>query len=112
VFAILGLRSLYFFLAGLIRYFRYLKVGLAFVLVFIGLKMLIDPHTPDVPPGEVVLPHVPEPRWFQMEIPIGTSLAVVGSIILMSILCSVIAARRGEQAGPAAKPETSDPKRS
>ena len=110
VFAILGLRSLYFFLAGLIRYFRYLKVGLAFVLVFIGLKMLVDPHIPEVSPGDMVLPHIPEPRWFQMEIPIGTSLAVVGSIILMSILCSVIAARPHERAGPAAKPETSDPK--
>ena len=44
VFAILGLRSLYFVLAGAITYFRYLKVGLAFVLVFIGLKMLLDPH--------------------------------------------------------------------
>ena len=44
VFAILGLRSLYFVLANLIGYFRYLKLGLSFVLVFIGLKMLVDPH--------------------------------------------------------------------
>jgi tellurite resistance protein TerC len=110
VFAILGLRSLYFFLAGLIRYFRYLKVGLAFVLVFIGLKMLVDPHIPEVPPGEMFLLHVPEPRWFQLEIPASTSLAVVGSIILTSILCSIIAARREEQGEPGAKPEPPAPK--
>jgi tellurite resistance protein TerC len=40
VFAILGLRSLYFLLAGAIGYFRYLKVGLSLVLVFIGFKMV------------------------------------------------------------------------
>ena len=56
VFAILGLRSLYFVLAGAIAYFRYLKYGLSLVLVFIGVKMLLDPHD-----------HTP--RWFQMEIP-------------------------------------------
>ena len=44
VFAILGLRSLYFLLAGALGYFRYLKIGLSVVLVFIGAKMLIDPH--------------------------------------------------------------------
>ena len=44
IFAILGLRSLYFVLAGAIGYFRYLKIGLSVVLVFIGVKMLLDPH--------------------------------------------------------------------
>src|SRR5438128_6006409 len=43
IFAILGLRSLYFVLAGALRYFRYLKVGLSLVLVFIGCKILLDP---------------------------------------------------------------------
>ena len=81
VFAILGLRSLYFVLAGAIRYFRYLKYGLALVLVFIGVKMLIDPH--DNPP-----------RWFQADIPISVSLIVVAGIILVSIALSVAAAWR------------------
>ena len=81
VFAILGLRSLYFVLAGAIRYFRYLKFGLALVLVFIGVKMLIDPH--DNPP-----------RWFQADIPISVSLMVVAGIILISIATSVAVARR------------------
>ncbi len=110
VFAILGLRSLYFFLAGLIRYFRFLKVGLAFVLVFIGLKMLIDPHTPELPAGEPPPAHLAEPRWFQMEIPIGASLAVVGTIILTSILCSVVAARREPRAGSSRKLATTESK--
>ena len=81
VFAILGLRSLYFVLAGAIRYFRYLKYGLALVLVFIGVKMLIDPH--DNPP-----------RGFQADIPISVSLIVVAGIILISITLSVTAAWR------------------
>lgn len=81
VFAILGLRSLYFVLAGAINYFRYLKVGLSAVLIFIGIKMLIDP-------GES------QPQWFQYDIPTSTSLIVVASIILLSIIASVISARR------------------
>jgi len=82
VFAILGLRSLYFVLAGALDYFRYLKVGLSFVLVFIGLKMLLDPH------GES------PPYWFQVEVPISVSLLVVGGIILLSIVFSLAAGRR------------------
>lgn len=80
VFAILGLRSLYFLLAGAINYFRYLKLGLALVLVFIGVKMLIDPH--DAPP-----------KWFQVEVPVDISLIVVGSIISIAIISSIIATR-------------------
>ncbi len=80
VFAILGLRSLYFVLAGAIEYFRYLKVGLSFVLIFIGGKMLLDPH--DQPP-----------KWFQVDIPSSVSLLVVGAIIATSIAVSVVAGR-------------------
>jgi tellurite resistance protein TerC len=81
VFAILGLRSLYFVLAGAIGYFRFLKLGLSIVLVFIGVKMLLDPHER-------------EPMWFQFEIPISTSLLIVAGIILASIGASVIARHR------------------
>jgi len=42
VFAILGLRSLYFALAGSLKYFTYLHYGLAAILVFVGVKMLIS----------------------------------------------------------------------
>jgi tellurite resistance protein TerC len=82
VFAILGLRSLYFVLAGVIGYFRYLKIGLSVVLVFIGIKMIVDP--PDVGPK---LP-------FQVDIPIWFSLLGVGVIISSSIGLSIIAAYR------------------
>jgi len=74
VFAILGLRSLYFVLANAICYFRYLKVGLSVVLIFIGAKMLaVDWVGP---------------------VPIGVALGVVGGIILLSIAASVIAGCR------------------
>lgn len=43
VFAILGLRALYFLLAGVLETFQYLKVGLALVLIFVGAKMLVEP---------------------------------------------------------------------
>jgi tellurite resistance protein TerC len=82
VFAILGLRSLYFVLAGAISYFRYLKFGLSAVLIFIGIKMLIDP-------GES-----PPRWWFQVDIATSTSLIVVAGIILLSMIASVISAQR------------------
>lgn len=95
VFAILGLRSLYFVLAGAIEYFRYLKVGLSVVLVFVGVKMLLDPHD------------APRPRWWQMEIPTAVSLLVVAGILLTAILLSVEATRREKRAAAeaAAKPK-------
>ena len=83
VFAILGLRSLYFVLANLIGYFRFLKLGLSFVLVFIGLKMLLDPH------GGGVVDEAHKPMWFQLEMPTGVALGVVGSILACSILLSL-----------------------
>ena len=91
VFAILGLRSLYFVLAEAIAYFRYLKVGLSFVLAFIGIKMLLDPHLEEVArtAGEV-----PDLKWYQLEIPTSLSLTVVGGIIGFSIVVSVVAAWR------------------
>jgi tellurite resistance protein TerC len=81
VFAILGLRSLYFVLAGAIDYFRYLKIGLSIVLAFIGAKMLLDPH------GQ-------EPSGIQVKIPTGVSLLVVAAIILTSIALSIAATQR------------------
>jgi len=87
VFAILGLRSLYFVLADAIRYFRYLKAGLSLVLVFIGVKMLLDPHDRE------------PPLWFQVEIPISISLLVVAGIILISITLSVIVERQQKRSG-------------
>jgi len=69
IFAILGLRSLYFALSGIMGLFRFLKVGLAVILVFIGVKMLIE-------------------HW--LKITTGTSLAVIGGVLTASILMSVL----------------------
>lgn len=70
IFAILGLRSLYFAVSGIMGFFRYLKVGLAIVLAFVGTKMLLS--------------------YFHLEIPILISLATVLTILLVSILASII----------------------
>lgn len=85
VFAILGLRSMYFLLAGALGYFRHLKIGLSVVLIFIGVKMLLDPH------GH-------EPKWFQIQISTAISLFVVAAILLISIMSSVTAALREKKA--------------
>jgi tellurite resistance protein TerC len=69
--AILGLRALYFLLAGTLQYFQYLDEGLALTVMFIGAKMLAAPWVP---------------------ISTGVSLAVVGGIIALSILISIIKA--------------------
>jgi tellurite resistance protein TerC len=87
VFAILGLRSLYSVLAGAIGSFKYLKPALSAVLVFIGTKMLLDPH--DLPP-----------RGIQVQIPTSVSLLVVAGLILLSILLSILAGRHEKDRPP------------
>jgi len=69
VFAIMGLRALYFLLAGVLDRLRYLDAGLALVLMFIGGKMI----------GE---------RW--VHIPVSVSLGVVGGILLIALLASLL----------------------
>ena len=80
VFAVLGLRSLYFLLAGAIGKFRHLKSGLAAVLVFVGVKMLLDPHDR-------------APLWFQCKIPTTVSLLVILLIVAVAIGRSTAARR-------------------
>lgn len=76
VFAILGLRSLYFLLAGVVDKFYYLKLGLSVVLVFVGIKMvMIDFY----------------------KIPVGLSLGVIASILTVSIVASLFRAKRLEK---------------
>jgi tellurite resistance protein TerC len=70
VFAILGLRALYFLLAGLLGYLRYLGVGLALVLLFIGTKMIVEP-------------------WWHISV--GLSLGFVGGILLLTVVISLLA---------------------
>jgi len=71
VFAILGLRSMYFLLAGVVEKFRYLRTGLAIVLTFIGLKMLI------VALGY----HIP--IWFSL---VFVAIVLVGSVIASLVI--------------------------
>ncbi len=73
IFAILGLRSLYFVLASVINTFHYLKIGLSVVLMFVGLKMIIHDFFP---------------------VPILISLLVVAGVLFTSIIASVIRLRR------------------
>jgi tellurite resistance protein TerC len=72
IFAILGLRAMFFLLAGVVHKFRFLKYGLGLVLVFVGLKM-------------VWLNHI-----FGGHFPIGWSLAIISTLIGGSILVSFI----------------------
>ncbi|MBA3976385.1 MAG: hypothetical protein C0504_19430 [Candidatus Solibacter sp.] len=69
IFAILGLRALYFVLAGVMGQFHFLRVGLALVLVFVGFKMVLT----DI-----------------YKVPIGASLAVVASLIAGSVALSLL----------------------
>jgi tellurite resistance protein TerC len=78
IFAIMGLRALYFLLADMADRFHLLKYGLAIVLVFIGGKMLIAP-------------------WFHL--PIQWSLAIVGSIIAVSVALSLTLSRPDDTGG-------------
>lgn len=69
VFAVLGLRALYFLLAGVLDRLRYLDAGLALVLIFVGAKMLAE-------------------RW--VHIPVQVSLVVVAGILLISLVASLL----------------------
>ncbi len=75
VFAILGLRSLYFALSGIEKYFHYLKYGLALILVFVGAKMCLADY---------------------YKFPIDVSLIVIVSLLFLSIFASMIFPKKGE----------------
>ena len=79
-FAILGLRSLYFFLADLKDRFRYLTHGLSIVLVFVGVKLLLGP-------------------WIHL--PAWTSLVVIVGVLGSAVAVSLVQARREERGGGA-----------
>jgi tellurite resistance protein TerC len=73
IFAIMGLRALYFLLADMADRFHLLKFGLAFVLMFVGIKMLVV-------------------KW--MHVPTSVSLLVIGGLLASSIIASLIATRK------------------
>jgi len=69
IFAILGLRSLYFAVSGVMQLFRYLNIGLALILAFVGCKMLVSGY---------------------VTIPIGLSLGIIGTVLAASVVASVL----------------------
>jgi len=82
VFAILGLRSLYFALGGMLEKFRYLKVALALVLMVVGVKMLVA-------------------KWLKEMLGSGFNFYLLGVVLLIlgaGVAVSLIADRRGEKA--------------
>ena len=80
VFAILGLRALYFLLAGVVEMFRYLHYGLAAILGFVGLKMI----------AEWAIPHEEGTHL----VPVWVSLLVIAALLAVSIAASVIVSSR------------------
>jgi tellurite resistance protein TerC len=74
IFAILGLRALYFLLAGMLGKFRYLKVGLGLVLAFVGIKMLVM-------------------DW--VKFPVALSLGIVGGLLALSVGASLLFPGKG-----------------
>ncbi len=87
IFAILGLRSLYFALAGIMRLFHYLPYGLSAILVFVGVKMLLT----DL-----------------YKIPIVVALGTVASILIISVIASMLWPPKAEvDAAAAGRPQTS-----
>ncbi|GAB3971624.1 TerC family protein [Actinoallomurus acanthiterrae] len=89
-FALMGLRQLYFLLRGLLDRLVYLSKGLAFILAFIGIKLVLEAmHT-------TWFPHVPE-------ISTGLSLAVIGATMFVTTVASLIKARQSPNAMDAVK---------
>jgi tellurite resistance protein TerC len=77
VFAVLGLRALYFVLEGLVDCFVYLHYGLAAILVFVGAKFVA--------------------QGFGLQIPILASLLLIAAVITFTIVASLIATRGGKR---------------
>jgi len=76
VFAILGLRALYFALAGIVKYFRFLKYGLAAILIFVGTKMIISGF---------------------YKFPVSWSLAIIVGILALSVIVSLAITDKSNQ---------------
>src|SRR5213079_2645570 len=92
VFAILGLRTFYFLLAGVVEKFHYLRIGLGIVLSFIGFKMLLPVLTKIVSAGLVAIGYntwASDVKSF-IDIPIGIALGFVGVVLLSSVAASLI----------------------
>ena len=86
IFAILGLRALYFALAAVAKYFTYLKYGLGIILSFVGIKMLLAMNEYVNEFGKLLGLNINMPH---IEIPTPWSLAIIFGVLVMSMLLSV-----------------------
>lgn len=75
IFAILGLRALYFAIAGVMRLFHHLHYGLSFILAFVGVKMLLADF---------------------YHIPVGAALGVIAGVLVLSVIASMIWPKAGD----------------
>jgi tellurite resistance protein TerC len=94
IFAILGLRALYFALAAVAKYFAYLKYGLGIILSFVGVKMLLAMNEYVNALGRLIgidinMPHI--------EVPTLLSLAIIFGVLALSMLLSVVITRKKRQ---------------
>ncbi|MFT3861664.1 TerC family protein [Micropruina sp.] len=88
VFALMGLRQLYFLIGGLLQRLVYLSVGLSFILAFIGVKLVLHAMHEY---------HVDE-RWgFSVDVPIWLSLMVIIGTLVITTVASLIKSRRDDQ---------------
>ena len=94
IFAILGLRALYFALAAVAKYFKFLKYGLGVILIFVGIKMLLAMN--EYLNGALGLiginAHIPH-----IEVPTPISLAVIFGLLVLSMLLSVVVTKREKE---------------
>ena len=96
IFAIMGLRSMYFALAGFMQYFRFLKPALAFVLVFIGLKMIL-PWAASLGQAEGQVAGWLPARFIhegRVHVPTEASLSVIGVTLALAVAFSIAFPKR------------------
>lgn len=79
VFAILGLRALYFAIAGVMRLFHYLNYGLAFILVFVGIKMILADF---------------------YKLPVSVALGVIAGVLAISVIASLMFPKKTDPVAP------------
>jgi tellurite resistance protein TerC len=81
VFAILGLRALYFAIAGVMRLFHYLNYGLAFILIFVGIKMILADY---------------------YKLPVSAALGVIAGVLAISVIASLMFPKKTDPVAPGA----------
>ena len=90
IFAILGLRALYFALAAVAKYFTYLKYGLGIILSFVGIKMLLTMDEYVNAFGQFIGVNF---NMHKIEVPTTLSLAIIFGVLVLSMLLSVVISR-------------------